>query len=266
MIDLSGKRGLVVGVANEASIAAGCARAFRAAGAELALTCLNEKARPWVAPVAEEVGADLLLACDVREPGQLEAVFDRITAEWGRLDFLLHAIAFAPKEDLQTSVVNASAEGFALAMDVSCHSFLRMARLARPLMQAGGSLITVSFYGADRVVENYNLMGPVKAALESSLCFLAKSFSAFSEVRFNAVCPGLLKTSASAGIPGYVDSYLFAEQATLRKRALQTDEASNVAAFLLSPRSSGMTGQCLVVDGGMGLNYFDQAIVSRVVG
>ena len=173
MIDLTGKRGLVVGVANEASIAAGCARAFRAAGAELALTCLNEKARPWVAPVAEEVGADLLLSCDVREPGQLEAVFDRITAEWGRLDFLLHAIAFAPKEDLQTSVVNASAEGFALAMDVSCHSFLRMARLARPLMQAGGSLITVSFYGADRVVENYNLMGPVKAALEASVRYTA---------------------------------------------------------------------------------------------
>ena len=173
MIDLKGKRGLVVGVANEASIAAGCARAFRAAGAELALTFLNEKARPWVEPVAQEVGAPLFLPCDVREPGQLEAVFDRITAEWGRLDFLLHAIAFAPREDLHTSVVNASAEGFATAMDISCHSFLRMARLARPLMQAGGSLITVSFYGADRVVENYNLMGPVKAALEASVRYAA---------------------------------------------------------------------------------------------
>lgn len=173
MIDLKGKRGLVVGVANEASIAAGCARAFRATGAELALTFLNEKARPWVEPVAQEVGATLFLPCDVREPGQLEAVFDRITAEWGRLDFLLHAIAFAPREDLHTSVVNASAEGFATAMDISCHSFLRMARLARPLMQAGGSLITVSFYGADRVVENYNLMGPVKAALEASVRYAA---------------------------------------------------------------------------------------------
>ena len=150
MIDLNGKRGLVVGVANEASIAAGCARAFRAAGAELALTFLNEKARPWVEPVAQEVGAPLFLPCDVREPGQLETVFDRITAEWGRLDFLLHAIAFAPREDLHGRVVDCSAAGFAQAMDVSCHSFLRMARLAEPLMSDGGCLLCVTFYGSER--------------------------------------------------------------------------------------------------------------------
>ena len=249
MIDLSGKRGLVVGVANEASIAAGCARAFRAAGAELALTCLNEKARPWVAPVAEEVGADLLLACDVREPGQLEAVFDRITAEWGRLDFLLHAIAFAPKEDLQTSVVNASAEGFALAMDVSCHSFLRMARLARPLMQAGGSLITVSFYGADRVVENYNLMGPVKAALEASVRYTAADLAG-EGIRAFSLSTGPVKTRAASGI-GRFDALMDEVRArTPSGRLVSIEEIGALAAFLASEAAAPMSGSVVYADNG----------------
>ena len=249
MIDLSGKRGLVVGGANEASIAAGCARAFRAAGAELALTCLNEKARPWVAPVAEEVGADLLLACDVREPGQLEAVFDRITAEWGRLDFLLHAIAFAPKEDLQTSVVNASAEGFALAMDVSCHSFLRMARLARPLMQAGGSLITVSFYGADRVVENYNLMGPVKAALEASVRYTAADLAG-EGIRAFSLSTGPVKTRAASGI-GRFDALMDEVRArTPSGRLVSIEEIGALAAFLATEAAAPMSGSVVYADNG----------------
>ena len=249
MIDLNGKRGLVVGVANEASIAAGCARAFRAAGAELALTCLNEKARPWVAPVAEEVGADLLLACDVREPGQLEAVFDRITAEWGRLDFLLHAIAFAPKEDLQTSVVNASAEGFALAMDVSCHSFLRMARLARPLMQAGGSLITVSFYGADRVVENYNLMGPVKAALEASVRYTAADLAG-EGIRAFSLSTGPVKTRAASGI-GRFDALMDEVRArTPSGRLVSIEEIGALAAFLATEAAAPMSGSVVYADNG----------------
>ncbi|CEG09628.1 Enoyl-[acyl-carrier-protein] reductase [NADH] FabI [Afipia felis] len=173
VVDLSGKRGLIVGIANAQSIAAGCAHALRQAGAELAITYLNDKALPHVEPVARATGAAILAPCDVRSPGQLEAVFERIRNDWGRLDFLLHSIAFCPREDLQTSVINCSADGFALAMDVSCHSFIRMARLATPLMTQGGSLLTVSFYGADRVVENYNLMGPVKAALESSVRYIA---------------------------------------------------------------------------------------------
>ena len=249
MIDLSGKRGLVVGVANEASIAAGCARAFRAAGAELALTCLNEKARPWVAPVAEEVGADLLLACDVREPGQLEAVFDRITAEWGRLDFLLHAIAFAPKEDLQTSVVNASAEGFALAMDVSCHSFLRMARLARPLMQGGGALITVSFYGADRVVENYNLMGPVKAALEASVRYTAADLAG-EGIRAFSLSTGPVKTRAASGI-GRFDALMDEVRArTPSGRLVSIEEIGALAAFLATEAAAPMSGSVVYADNG----------------
>ena len=249
MIDLTGKRGLVVGVANEVSIAAGCARAFRAAGAELALTCLNEKARPWVAPVAEEVGADLLLSCDVREPGQLEAVFDRITAEWGRLDFLLHAIAFAPKEDLQTSVVNASAEGFALAMDVSCHSFLRMARLARPLMRAGGALITVSFYGADRVVENYNLMGPVKAALEASVRYAAADLAG-EGIRAFSLSTGPVKTRAASGIDRF-DALMDKIRArTPAGKLVSIEEIGTLAAFLATEAASPMSGSVVYADNG----------------
>ena len=249
MIDLKGKRGLVVGVANEASIAAGCARAFRAAGAELALTFLNEKARPWVEPVAQEVGAPLFLPCDVREPGQLEAVFDRITAEWGRLDFLLHAIAFAPREDLHTSVVNASAEGFATAMDISCHSFLRMARLARPLMQAGGSLITVSFYGADRVVENYNLMGPVKAALEASVRYAAADLAG-EGVRAFSLSTGPVKTRAASGIDRF-DALMDKIRArTPAGKLVSIEEIGTLAAFLATEAASPMSGSVVYADNG----------------
>lgn len=249
MIDLKGKRGLVVGVANEASIAAGCARAFRAAGAELALTFLNEKARPWVEPVAQEVGAPLFLPCDVREPGQLEAVFDRITAEWGRLDFLLHAIAFAPREDLHTSVVNASAEGFATAMDISCHSFLRMARLARPLMQAGGSLITVSFYGADRVVENYNLMGPVKAALEASVRYAAADLAG-EGIRAFSLSTGPVKTRAASGIDRF-DALMDKIRArTPGGKLVSIEEIGTLAAFLATEAASPMSGSVVYADNG----------------
>ena len=248
MIDLKGKRGLVVGVANEASIA-GCARAFRAAGAELALTFLNEKARPWVEPVAQEVGAPLFLPCDVREPGQLEAVFDRITAEWGRLDFLLHAIAFAPREDLHTSVVNASAEGFATAMDISCHSFLRMARLARPLMQAGGSLITVSFYGADRVVENYNLMGPVKAALEASVRYAAADLAG-EGIRAFSLSTGPVKTRAASGIDRF-DALMDKIRArTPAGKLVSIEEIGTLAAFLATEAASPMSGSVVYADNG----------------
>lgn len=249
MIDLKGKRGLVVGVANEASIAAGCARAFRAAGAELALTFLNEKARPWVEPVAQEVGAPLFLPCDVREPGQLEAVFDRITAEWGRLDFLLHAIAFAPREDLHTSVVNASAEGFATAIDISCHSFLRMARLARPLMQAGGSLITVSFYGADRVVENYNLMGPVKAALEASVRYAAADLAG-EGIRAFSLSTGPVKTRAASGIDRF-DALIDKIRArTPAGKLVSIEEIGTLAAFLATEAASPMSGSVVYADNG----------------
>ncbi|MDP3240853.1 MAG: SDR family oxidoreductase, partial [Reyranella sp.] len=165
---LAGKKALVVGIANDQSIAYGCARAFREAGADIAVTWLNEKARPHVEPLARELEAPITAALNVAEPGQLEAVFEQIERKWGQLDILVHSIAFAPMNDLQGGLLDCSAEGFARAMDISCHSFIRMARLAVPLMKDGGTMFAMSYYGANRVVPNYNVMGPVKAALEAS--------------------------------------------------------------------------------------------------
>ena len=169
MFSLRGRKALVVGIANEHSIAWGCAKALKAQGADLAVTWLNERAEPHVRPLAEQLGATIMAPLDVTVPGQLEAVFAGIAERWGRLDTLLHSIAFAPRADLHGRVVDCSAAGFALAMDVSVHSFLRMIRLAEPLMPEGGTCLSVSFFGSSRVVRDYNMMGPVKAALESSV-------------------------------------------------------------------------------------------------
>ncbi len=249
IVDLAGKRGLVVGIANEHSIAAGCATAFRQAGAELAVTYLNEKARPFVQPVADALEASILEPCDVRLPGQLEAVFDRIARDWGRLDFLLHSIAFAPREDLQTSLVNCSAEGFAVAMDVSCHSLIRMAKLAAPLMSEGGALLTVSFYGADRVVENYNLMGPVKAALESSVRYLAADL-ADRRIRANTISAGAIKTRAASGIGRFDELLDKVRERTPAQRLVGIEDVGRVAAFLASEAGSSLTGSVVYADGG----------------
>jgi enoyl-[acyl-carrier protein] reductase I len=249
VVDLSGKRGLIVGIANAQSIAAGCAHALRQAGAELAITYLNDKALPHVEPVARATGAAILAPCAVRSPGQLEAVFERIRNDWGRLDFLLHSIAFCPREDLQTSVINCSADGFALAMDVSCHSFIRMARLAMPLMTQGGSLLTVSFYGADRVVENYNLMGPVKAALESSVRYIAADL-ADRDIRAFAISAGPVKTRAASGIGRFDDLLDKIRERTPANRLVSIEEIGAVAAFLASEAGRPMTGSVVYADGG----------------
>ena len=249
IVDLCGKRGLVVGIANAHSIAAGCAAAFRQAGAELAVTYLNEKALPFVQPVAEALEAPILMPCDVRIPGQLEAAFARIEREWGRLDFLLHSIAFAPREDLQSSLVDCSAEGFALAMDVSCHSFIRMAKLALPLMTDGGSLLTVSFYGADRVVENYNLMGPVKAALESSVRYLAADLAA-RKIRANTISAGAIRTRAASGIGRFDELLDKVRDKTPAQRLVAIEDVGRVAAFLASEAGSSLTGSVVYADGG----------------
>lgn len=246
---LNGKRGLVVGIANEASIAAGCARAFVAAGASLAATYLNDKARPYVSSVTDPLGCKLLVPCDVRVPGQLEAAFERIRAEWGGLDFLLHAIAFAPKDDLQGRVVDCSAAGFELAMDVSCHSFLRMARLAEPLMPNGGCLLTVTFYGSERVVANYNLMGPVKAALESVVRYTAAELGA-KQIRANAISPGPISTRAASGI-AHFDQLLVEEAAAAPEHQLvNIEDVGALAAFLVSDGARRITGNIIPVDGG----------------
>lgn len=249
---LHGKRGLVVGIANESSIAAGCARAFVAQGASLAATYLNDKALPYVRPVIDLLGCELLLPCDVRVPGQLEAVFEQIRSTWGRLDFVLHAIAFAPADDLHGRVVDCSAAGFALAMDVSCHSFLRMARLAEPLMPDGGCLLTVTFYGSERVVANYNLMGPVKAALESAVRYTAAELGA-KEIRANAISPGPISTRAASGI-AHFDELLVAEAAAAPERQLvDIEDVGAMAAFLVSDGARHITGTIIPVDSGQHL-------------
>lgn len=249
IVDLTGKHGLVVGIANGSSIAHGCARAFRNAGADLAVTYLNVKAEPYVRPLAQALDASIIVPCDVREPGQLEAVFERIAKEWGRLDFLFHSIACAPREDLQTGLVNCSTKGFAMAMDVSCHSFIRMARLAAPLMTDGGSLQTVSFYGADRVVENYNLMGPVKAALESTVRTLASDLASHN-IRVHALSAGPVKTRAASGIDRFDELLDQVRERTPANRLVTIEQIGRVAAFLASEAGGPLTGSVTYADQG----------------
>lgn len=246
---LQGKRGLIVGIANEDSIAYGCARAVRAAGAELAVTYLNAKAEPYVRPLAERLDAPLILPCDVREPGQLEAVFDAVRDHWGRLDFLLHSIAFAPREDLHGRVVDCSQSGFAMAMDVSCHSFIRMARMAEPLMPNGGCLMTVTFYGSEKVVDDYNLMGPVKAALEASVRYMAAELGE-KRIRVHALSPGPLHTRAASGIARFDALMERARARAPEHRLVSIEDVGAVAAFLASDGAAALTGNVEYIDAG----------------
>jgi len=247
---LKGKRGLVIGVANADSIAYGCAVKLRAFGAEVALTYLNDKARQYVAPLAEKIDASLLMPLDVTKPGQMQAVFDRIRTDWGRLDFAIHSIAYAPREDLHGRVVDCSQAGFLQAMQVSCHSFLEMARLAEPLMTEGGTLITMSYYGADKVVNNYHLMGPVKAALQASVRYLAKELGP-RNIRVFAVSPGPLRTRASSGIAHFDELIDMAVKRSPGQHLVDIAEIGRVVAFLAMPASSAMTGDLVHIDAGL---------------
>ncbi|HTV34330.1 MAG TPA: enoyl-ACP reductase FabI [Methylocella sp.] len=246
---LHGKKGLIVGIANEHSIAFGCADAFHRAGAELAITYLNAKAEPYVRPLAERLASPIIVPCDVRESGQLEAVFSRTNKEWGCLDFLLHSIAYAPKEDLHSRITDCSQAGFAMAMDVSCHSFIRMARLAEPLMAKGGCLLTVTFYGSEKVVEEYNLMGPVKAALESSVRYMAAEFGP-KRIRVHALSPGPLKTRAASGIDRFDELLERTRARTPEHQLVSIEDIGNVAAFLVSDAAAALTGNIEYVDAG----------------
>jgi enoyl-[acyl-carrier protein] reductase I len=248
-VSLKGKKGLIVGIANRNSIAFGCAEVFRSAGAELAVTYLNAKAEPFVHPLAEQLGSPIVVSCDVREPGQLEEVFSRIRNEWGRLDFLLHSIAYAPKEDLHSRIIDCSQAGFAMAMDVSCHSFIRMARLAEPLMADGGCLLTVTFYGAEKVVEEYNLMGPVKAALESCVRYMAAELGS-KRIRVHALSPGPLKTRAASGIERFDELLERARARTPEHRLVSIQDVGKLAAFLVSDGAAALTGNIEYVDAG----------------
>jgi enoyl-[acyl-carrier protein] reductase I len=249
MAALSGRKALVVGIANEQSIAWGCAREFRAQGADLAVTWLNEKAEPHVRPLAEALGAELVMPLDVTSPGQLEAVFETIGERWGRLDVLLHSIAFAPRVDLHARVIDTTPEGFALAMDVSVHSFLRMIRLAEPLMGAGGTCLAVSFFGSSRVVRHYNMMGPVKAALESAVRYAASELGE-QGVRVHALSPGPLATRAASGIDHFDELLAEAAERAPTRNLATIEDVGAVAAFLASPAARNLTGGVHDIDGG----------------
>ncbi len=249
LITLEGKRGLVVGIANDSSIAYGCAKAFRALGAELAVTYLNAKAERHVKPLADELEASLFLPLDVRNEGELEAVFAAIQEKWGKIDFVLHSIAFAPKEDLHARVVDSSQEGFLLAMDVSCHSFVRMAKLAEPLMTDGGCLQTVTFYGGEKVVEHYNLMGPVKAALESVTRYMAAELGE-KGIRVHALSPGPLATRAASGIDRFDELMTRVAERAPPHHLVTIEDVGAYAAFLASDAAKSLTGSVAFIDGG----------------
>ncbi|MFG1191961.1 enoyl-ACP reductase FabI [Xanthobacter flavus] len=249
MFSLKGQKALVVGVANDQSIAWGCAKAFREQGADVAVTYLNARAEAHVRPLAESLGSEIILPLDVSIPGQLEAVFAEITARWGRLDTLLHSIAFCPKEDLHGRVVDCSAEGFAKAMDVSVHSFLRMIRLAEPLMGAGGTCMTVSFYGAEKVVEHYNIMGPVKSALESVVRYAAAELGE-KRISVHALSPGPLKTRAASGIADFDELLNEAAERAPTHLLASIEDVGAFAAFLASREAANVTGGVHQIDGG----------------
>lgn len=252
LVTLHGKRALVLGIANASSIAAGCANAFRNAGARVAASYLNERARSHVEAVAQQLGVEWLHPLDVREPGQLEALFDAVDQHWGGLDILLHAIAYAPRADLHARVIDCSSSGFAEAMDVSCHSFIRMARLAEPRMRAGGCLLTVTFYGSERVVPHYNLMGPIKAALESSTRYLAAELGP-SGIRVHAISPGPIATRAASGIDRFDELLADAAARTPVESHITVEDVGALAAFLASDAACRITGTVIPVDSGLHL-------------
>jgi len=249
---LKGKKALVIGVANEHSIAYGCAKAFREVGADLAITYLNDRARPFVEPRAKALQAPLFLPLDVSKEGELEAVFDEIKVQWGALDILVHSIAFAPKADLQGGLLECSAKGFSVAMDVSCHSFVRMARLAAPLMKDGGTMFAMSYHGANKVVPTYSVMGPVKAALEACCRYLAYELGD-KGIRVHAISPGPLKTRAASGLKDFDLLLNEAEQRAPLGELVDIMDVGFTCAFLASPYARRMSGETLYVDGGVNI-------------
>jgi enoyl-[acyl-carrier protein] reductase I len=250
LLSLTGRKGLVVGIANEHSLAWSAAMHFAQAGADLAITYLDERTRPHTEALAERVDAQIFMPCDVEKPGELEAVFDAITERWGKLDFVLHAVGSIRPEDLHGRLTDCSAEGFAQGMLVSTHSLIRMAHLAEPLMSVGGSLITLSFLGAERVVDHYNVMGPVKAALESSVRYLAHELGP-KGIRVNAISAGPVQTRAASGIVGFSELLQNAAQTAPLRRNIQADEVGRAALLMASDYTAATTGEVLHVDGGV---------------
>lgn len=262
-LEIAGKTFLVFGVANRKSVAYHISRLLEQAGATVVYVVRNDEVRARTAKILPEAE---IYTCDVEREEEIAALVETLRDIHDEFHGLVHSIAFADYEGTVKPFHETSREQFLRAVDVSCFSLVALAGALKELLAKDASVVTISISTTRMASENYGFMAPIKAALDSSLAFLAKSFSRFSQVRFNAVAPGLLKTSASAGIPGYVDAYLYAEQVIPRRRAVQTDEVANTAAFLLSPRSSGIQAQTIVIDAGMSINYFDADVLRRVVG
>ncbi|MBI1215007.1 MAG: enoyl-ACP reductase FabI [Alphaproteobacteria bacterium] len=246
---MKGKKGLVVGVANAHSIAWGCAQALHDAGAELALTYLNDKAKPYVAPLAAAVDAPVFMPLDVTDAAQSAALFAEIDKRWGRLDFLLHSIAFAPKDDLHGRVTDSSGAGFATAMDISCHSLVRLTKAAEPLMAEGGTVLTMSYYGSEKVVPRYGIMGPVKAALEATVRYLAMELGP-QGIRVNALSPGPVKTRAASGLAAFDELMESVAREAPLHELVTIDQIGETAAFLASDKARHITGQVIYIDNG----------------
>lgn len=248
-VALKDRKGLIIGIANDQSIAWGCAKAFRALGADLAVTYLNERAKKHVEPLARELEASIFMPLDVNTSGQMEEVFDRVAKEWGKLDFVVHSIAFSPKEALHGRVVDVPRDGFLQTMEISCWSFLRMAHLAEPLMKAGGTLFTMTYYGSQMVVENYNIMGVAKAALECAVRYAAAELGP-KGIRVHAISPGPLATRAASGIPEFDELMAKAQSKAPARSLVSIDDVGKAVAFLALDGAKLMTGDTIYIDGG----------------
>jgi len=249
IVDLTNKQGLVTGITNENSIAFGCAKQFHEANAELATTFLNAKAEPYMRPLAVQLQSPLILPCDVQKEEEIIALFAAIEKKWGKLDFLLHSMAFAPKIDLENQLLDCTKEGFLKAMDISCYSFIRLSKYAAPLMKNGGSILTMTYYGSQKAILNYNVMGVVKAGLEASVRYLAYELGP-KNIRVNAISPGPIKTRAASGIPNFYEYIEAAEQRSPLHHLVDTKNVGNLAAFLASDAAIGITGQVHYIDAG----------------
>ena len=257
-LELAGRRIVVFGVANRKSVAYHIGQVLEQADAEVIYVVRSEQRR---VSVTKLLGSAPIFVCDVESQDQIDKLATDLAEQYDELHGFVHSIAFGDYSEGPKPFHETSRSQMMRAFDISCFSLVAISEALKGILSQDASVVTISISTTRMASENYGFMGPIKAALDSSLAFLAKSFSQFSQIRFNAVAPGLLKTSASAGIPGYVDSYLYAERATLRGQAVQTGEVASTAAFLLSPRSSGINTQCLVVDAGMEVNYFDKRLI-----
>jgi enoyl-[acyl-carrier protein] reductase I len=261
-LDIADKTFLVFGVANKKSVAFSVGEVLSEAGANVVYSVQSAEAKESVSKILPD--ADIFV-CDVEREQEVDELADGIARKYGKLDGIVHSIAFANYEEGLKPFHETKKKNFLQAVDISCYSLIAIANAFKELLDANASVVTISISTTKMAAEPYGFMAPVKAALDSTVCFLAKSFSSFSKTRFNSVNAGLLKTSASAGIPGYLDYYMFAEELTLRKKALSTKEVANAVAFLLSPRSSGINAQGIIVDAGMSINYFDKDIIKKAL-